>query len=139
MIDAPDVLRDFLLTQPSITAMLSTRIWAEMTYPPTGYKPSMGAALVFKTRSAAGLDTTGAILHNSWQCKFYGADIYIARSAYRTVADVLFDAALFGATFESGMEGDSQSIPEPVTDWPVVVAFFETWMYSGLPLYSPTG
>lgn len=139
MIDAPDVLRDFLLLQSNITTLVGTRIWAELDTPPKGYTPSDGGAIVFKARPGIGPDATNSILHSSWQFKFYGPTIYVARNVYRATADRLFDASLFGASFQSAIEAEGQSIPpESATDWLFVLAFFETWMRSGLPVYSPT-
>lgn len=137
MIDAPDTLRDFLLTKTTITALIDTRIWAELDEPPVGYKPSQGGAIVFKARGGAP-DTTGAILRNSWQFKCYGADVYAIRAVYRALADVLHDATLAGASFASGLEVAGQMLTEPRTNWPYMLSFFETWMRSGLPTYTPT-
>lgn len=136
MIDAPDVLRDYLLTKTAITTLVGTRIWAQMTYPPEGYKPSQGGAIVFKIRGGAP-DYTSANLVLPWQFKSYGLSIYIASAIDRALADVLFDAN-GGGIISSRMEQAGQSIPEPQTDWPCILSFYETWMRSGLPLYVPT-
>lgn len=138
MINAYDTLRDFLVAQSNITTLTSTRIWAEMDTPPGSYKPSDGAAIVFKMRPGIGPDSSNSILHSSFQFKFYGPTIDVAWAVCRATSDRLFDASLFGASFQSAIEIDGQSVPEPQTDWPVVLAFYETWMRSGLPVYSPT-
>lgn len=137
MIDEADVLRDFLVARPTLIPLVGTRVWAELTYPPKGYKPSDGEAIVFKARTGAA-DSTNALLRTSWQFKFYGATVPAAHLVYRTTADILFDATLSGASFQSAIEVGGQSIPEPETGWPVVLAFFETWMYSGLPTFTPS-
>ena len=138
MIDAADTLRDFLLTRSTITTLVGTRIWAEMDEPPKGHKPSDGPAIVFKARPGQPLDYSSAILHTSWQFEFYAATVGGAHALCRVTTDVLFDASLFGATFQSAAEVGAQRIPDPLPGWVVVLAFFETWMRSALPLYSPT-
>ena len=135
MIDAPDILRDYLLSRSAITTLVGTRIWAQMTYPPSGYKPSQGAALVFKTRGGAP-DYTQAHLLLPWQLKSYGATIYIASALDRAIADALFDAR-WGDILESSMEQAGQPIPEPETDWPCILSFYATRMRSGLPIPVP--
>lgn len=135
MIDAADVLRDYLLTNTAITTLVGTRIWAPMTYPPDGYKPSQGAALVFKTRGGAP-DYTQAHMLLSWQIKSYGATLLVASALDRAVADALFDAR-WGDILESSMEQAGQSIPEPDTDWPCILSFYATRMRSGLPIPVP--
>lgn len=136
MIDAGDVLRDYLLTKTAITTLVGTRIWAQMTYPPAGYKPSQGAALVFRTPAGAP-DYTNAHLLIFWYFKSYGATLLVASALDRALADVLFDAR-WGDILESSQEQVGRPIPEPDTDWPCILSSYATLMRSGLPIPVPT-
>lgn len=139
MIDAPTVIRNYLLNQIAVTELVDeARIWKQATYPPAlnpKYTPSQGAALVFKTRGGAP-EYTNAHLLLSWQFKSYGATIEIASALDRAVADALFDAR-WGDILESSIEQVGQPIPEPDTDWPCILSFYATRMRSGLPIPVP--
>lgn len=143
MNDAPDILRDYLLTQTPVTALVGTRIWAEMDEPPElspKYTPTVGPAIVFKSRGGQP-DSTNAILHISWQFKVYGlnttANNNAQRRTYRALMDAMHDPLGRGG-IQANIEVAGQTLIEPGTEWKYILMFAETWMRSGLPLYVPT-
>ena len=126
MIDAPAILRGFLLSKTALTALTGTRIWAERFNPPDGYVPSEGSAIAFRARGG-NVDYSRALLHNSWQFKCYGLDEGAANALYRTLFNVL-DGAQGGGLHSALLEITGQTLREPTTNWPYVLCFFETWM-----------
>lgn len=132
MIDAPDILRDYLLTKTAITALVSTRIWAELTYPPTGYKPADGGAIVFKS-ATGGFVGANTIVRNRWQFKVYGPDVYAIGAVYRVLMDVMHDVRGSGIK-SSGPEAPGTMLEEPDSGWAFMLVYFETRMKSGLPI-----
>jgi hypothetical protein len=126
MIDAPDVLRDYLLSKPTLTALIGTRLWAERIYPPTGYTPSQGGAIAFRSRGGAP-DYSSALLGQSWQFKCYGANELAANAVYRALFDVLHDAK-GGSIHSAHLDIAGQTLEEPTTGWPYVLCFYETIM-----------
>ena len=145
MNDAADIVRDYLLTQSAITTLTgegaAARIWAELTYPPSAgansYKPSDGGALVFKSTPGS-FDAANALLRTRWQFKVYGRDVYQIRSLYLALMDALHDTRGRGHILSSQPAGPGTMLNDPGTEWPFMLVFIETTIYSGLPLYSPT-
>lgn len=137
MIDAADVLRDYLLTQTALTTLTGTRIYAELTYPPPGYKPDAGGAIVFKAAGAV-YEAENAILRGRWQFKCYGPTIYVIRNVYLALMDALHDTRGRGNILTSQPSGPGSTLEDPDTGWLFKLEFFETTMRSGLPVYSPS-
>ncbi|MGB0385865.1 MAG: hypothetical protein ACPGWR_13685 [Ardenticatenaceae bacterium] len=123
MIDAPKVLRDYLAAQASLTALTSTRIYAERNYPMPGYNPSDGACVVFRSRGGR-VQYSSKILTNSFQIKCYAADEADANTLYRTLYDALHDAKGSGI-YHGGLEIAGQTLADMTTGWVYVLAFFE--------------
>ena len=136
MIDAADVVRDFLLTKTAVTTLTGTRIWAELTYPPPGYKPSTGAAIVFKA-TPGGFLAENALLRVRWQFKVYGPDVYAIRNLYLALMDTLHDVRGEGGMLTSQPSAPGTMLSDPETEWPFMLVFIETVLRSGLPTYSP--
>lgn len=126
MIDAADVLHDYLAAQASLTAVTGTRIWAQRNTPLPGYLPSQGGALVYRSRGG-GVNYAGVLLRTSWQMKCYGADVYGADAVYRALFDVLHEAQGSGLRWAQ-LEIAGQPLDDPQTGWPYVLCFYETWM-----------
>lgn len=123
MINPPQLLREFLTAQSAITTAFGTRIWAEVDAPQPGYKPSAGKALVFKIRDGYIPTETAAYLAFSFQFKCYGPNELAAYQGYMT----LFDALNFAANQHiksAEAEVLGQSLREPDSNWPYVLAFF---------------
>ncbi len=121
MIDAPDVIRDFLVDQGTLTAVTGTRIWAEVPTPPPGYTPADGPGIAFMIRGGV-VDYTGAVLIPSCQFKCYGEDEATAQSGYRALFDVLHEQRGEDIKFAL-MERPGQTLREP-TNWVFVLAYY---------------
>lgn len=140
MNDAADIVRDYLLTISAITTLTGTganaRLWAELDYPPSGYKPSDGGAIVFKA-DGAGYLAENAILRTRWQFKCYGIDVYKIRAVHSALLDAMHDTRGRGNILSSQPQGPGTMLSDPRNDWPFKLEFIETTTYSGLPTYAP--
>lgn len=136
MNDAADIVRDYLVATPAVFTLTDTRIWAELTYPPKGYRPGDGEAIVFKN-AGGGFIAENALMRNRWQFKFYGASVYPIRALYLATMDALHDTRGRGNIISSQPEGPGTMLNDPGTEWPFMLVFIETLVYSGLPLHSP--
>lgn len=137
MNDAAAIVRDYLLATPAIFALTGTRIWAELTYPPQGYKPNDGAAIVFKSTPGS-FDVANALLRTRWQFKVYGPQVYAIRDTYHALMDAMHDTRGRGEILSSQPAGPGTMLDDARTEWPFMLVFIETIVRSGLPLYSPT-
>lgn len=126
MIDAPKAILDYLLAQPGVTALTDTRIWAESSTPPPGYKPSEGAGLCMRARGGLP-DASDGFLRVSWQCKCYGATAVEANALYRVVYSALHNAQA-GTLRWGRCEVLGQPLLEPETNWPFILTVFELWV-----------
>lgn len=135
MIDAAKTLNDYLLTQTALTALIGTRLWAEMDTPPEKqYKPHDGAGIVFKSAGGPGLEAGDRVIAVRWQFKIYGKDIYAIRSAYLALVDALHDVRGRGGILGSSLETPGVPLEEPDTHWLFMLTFFMTRMKSRLPI-----
>lgn len=122
MIDALALIRTHLLANTALAALVSTRVYAGRDVPPPGYKPSDGAAITFKLRGGQP-DYDDALLNPSVQFRCYGATELAADVCYRALYDALHNA--HGASVLHGeIEIAGQSLEEPETAWPFVLAYF---------------
>jgi len=140
MNDAPALLHAYLSSNAALTALIGNRLWAEEDTPPaTLYKPSNGPAIAFKARGGQ-TDTTDTLLYTSWQFKVYGFDSEANNNARRRTYLALMDA-LHDPQGRGGISGSievaGQTLSEPRTEWEYILLFAQTWMYSGLPTYTP--
>lgn len=123
MVDAAATLLTYLEAQSSLTALTSTRIWAETNEPPPGYEPAAGVAICFKTRGGPGFDEEDAILTSSFQFKIYGATRVLSRACYRALCDVLHSNRGAGILM-GNLEAPGETLQEPDTDWYFTLCFF---------------
>lgn len=135
MIDAPAVLRAFLVADAPLVALTNTRIWAEATYPPSSasYKPATGAAIAFKSAGGPGLQAADTILAVRWQFKLYGPDEYAIRNAYQALVTRLHNVRGRGGILTSSLEVPGTMLTEQDTEWPFMLTYFVTRMRSRLP------
>ena len=136
MNDPADIVRDYLLTVTNLTALTGTRIWAELNYPPAGYKPSVGGAIVFRG-DGVGYQAENAILRTRWQFKVYGADVYHIRTVYGALMDAMHDTRGLGNILSSQPQGPAAMLEDEGTNWPFKLEFIETAIRSGLITYAP--
>jgi len=123
MTDAPKAIRDFLLAQPGLMAVVETRIYAERDTPPPGYTPAgTGPAICFRVRGG-GQDYEGVHLLPSVQFKCYGATEVEANEAYRVLYDALNDRQAY-IIKHAQVETLGQTLREPETGWAFVLVFF---------------
>ncbi len=123
MIDTSEVIRAFLIIQPLLTALTGQRLWAERDTPPEGYALSAGPAICFKRRGG-GLDYEAVVLRPSVQFKCYGPSELAANQVYRALFDGLSRAGT-GLILAAELETQGQTLYEPDTGWPYVLAFFK--------------
>lgn len=126
MNDAGAMIRTSLLTQAALTAITSTRIWAERSTPIVGYKPQDGGAIAFKVRGG-GLMYHNGLMSPSVQFKCYGLDEATANTVYRALFDVLHDQA-FASIRAATCEVLGQTSLEQDTLWPFVLTYFTIWL-----------
>lgn len=122
MIDTSETLREFLLVQPGL-AMAERRIYAEREMPPPEYQPGDGWAFCFKRRGG-GQDYEAVVLSPSYQFKCYGATEMEANQAYRALFDALNGAGSY-LIKAAEQEAQGQTLYEPKTGWPYVLAFYK--------------
>ena len=135
MIDAAKVFYDYLRSKDALTDQIATRLWAELDTPPKdNYKPSHGAALVFR-ESTGGTEAADRIERTRWQMKIYGATVYVRRAAYLALRDVLVQENSYQRAGIRSIEVESVSgeLEEPETDWDFKLLFVTTRMKSALP------
>lgn len=126
MIDAPAVIRSYLVTQTALTTLTGQRIWPERSRPIAGYKPADGGAIAFKIRGGQ-LLYSGQAASPSVQFKCYAADELGANAVYRALFDALNNK--HGSGIKSAYaETLGQTLTEPETEWPFVLAFYTVWL-----------
>lgn len=126
MIDAPAVIRTYLLTQMALTTLTSTRVWSERSTPVAGYKPADGGAVAFKIRGGTTI-YSGQAASPSVQFKCYGADELTANAVYRGLFDALNNKQGSGVK-AAYIDVLGQSLTEPDTGWPFVLTFYTVWL-----------
>lgn len=122
MIDENKAIRDFLLTNAALVALVGARVWAGTDVPAAGYKPSDGGAICLKVRGG-GPDYTDLLLDPSVQLKCYGATAVTARAVYAALYDALHQAKS-GTIRHAWCDVLGQDLTEPETAWPFVLTFF---------------
>lgn len=122
IVDPASSLRTAILAMNSVTALVSTRVYAERDTPPVGYEPSDGRCIVFKARGDD-FDEEAAVIGISYQVKFYGeteAQAYDLYRTFYTAANFLKSGSILNMVKETG----GQTLIEPETQWIFVLAFF---------------
>lgn len=136
MIDDVELLRNYLLTQSTLTAptLVGNRFWGGMNVPPKDeYKPADGAGVVFKA-AGGGLEASDTVLRTRWQFKIYGVDRYIRRDAYLALADCLHNTRGRGGILSSSVETTATPLTEPDSKWQFLLFYVETRIKSRLPV-----
>lgn len=123
MVDSEDVVRDYLLSVPAVTAITGTRIYIGTNLPDT-YKPAAGAAILLKVRGGSP-DYSGAIMQPSIQFQCYAATGLEARRCARALYDALHNAAS-GQIMQARCETLPQMLAEPETNppWYFALSFY---------------
>lgn len=117
-------LRTYLAAQSDLTDLTGSRLWAALTFPPVGYKPDDGGAVVFNSRGGPGLSYNSQLLTDSIQFKCYAADELAALTLYGVLVDVLHEGTGTGIRIaELEIAGQMLREPDPV-GWPFVLTFF---------------
>lgn len=130
VIDVLATLRTHLLAQAPLLSLVSTRIYAGVTFPPSAYIPGQ-AALTFNSRGGTP-SFDGRILSESFTFKCYGAGDTGAMATYRTLADVLHESHGVNIRHaELEVAGTLLYEEEPV-NWPFVLTFFRVVFNSQL-------
>lgn len=126
MNDPGTIVRDYLLSQGSLTTLVSERVYAECDYPPVTYRIAQGPAICFKIRGGD-IDPSEALQRPSVQFKCYGRTEQEANTLYRTLHSMLH-----GKKSESirwaYLEVLGQTLSEPETDWPFVLVFYRMFI-----------
>lgn len=125
MVDAEKVIRDFLLLNAALVALVDDRIYAGVDLPP-GYKPGDGPAVLFAVRGGADSYHSGTFWP-SCQYSCYAATEREAREVYRALYDALNDQAGVNIN-QSRLETPGQILRDQDTDWPFVLTAFRHWI-----------
>ena len=123
MIDPVAAIRTYLASLSAITALTSTRIYAEMTNPPAGYTPSAGRALCFKVRPGSFVTNEDGLLSISVILTCWAAASSTERAEQRCWAlwVAVVGALGGGATVRHcEVETTGETIYDPDTGWPYV-------------------
>ena len=91
MINPSATVYTYLSGQAGVTALTSTRIWTERTWPQRSYKPSQGQALVLEMLPGR-VDYSSAIFSVPFAFRCYGEDESAANTLYRALFDAFQDA-----------------------------------------------
>lgn len=127
MIDIPKAIRDFLVEPSPLFTATSTRIWAEVTMPPAGYTPALGAGIAFAIR---GGNTLYEEVHNPRvQFKCYGTSPQNARVLWGLLRDRLHEAKT--GDFKMALCQDVGTVlqePETTPPWHFALTFYRFWV-----------
>ncbi len=123
MVDVHDIIRDYLLTNGALTALVSTRIYAGRSVPPKTYAIGDGACIVFRVRGG-NEDYEGALLRPSVQFKCYAVTEADADAVYRTLDDALQNGRA-AAILYAQREVQGQPLEEGDTQWRYTLAFYQ--------------
>ena len=117
MIDALAIIREYLRQRPKTSALIGNRVWAGRTYPPSGYKPSLGPAICFQLRSGE-LTYENDHYWASVQFKLYGEtevdanDLFVA-----LINDTLPSSSVSASIRHVELESGQMTMEEPDSEW----------------------
>ena len=129
MINVEAEIRFFLAAQPTLDAVIGSRLWAAADVPIVDYNPSQGPAICFKVRGGQIQTEQRVILATSVQFKCYGSDEMEANRCYRALYDVLDQG--HGATMRWALaENPGQLLQEPERDkqWWFKLGYFTCYL-----------
>jgi len=133
MIDAGQVIRDYLLGDGALAALVGTRVYAERVVPPPDYAPSAGPCVVFRSRGGQVL-AQGSVLAPSVQFKCYSGATdnpppeVVANTVYRALYDAIERDGGGRGVKSCAVEVLGQTLAEPDTGWTFVLTFASFWM-----------
>lgn len=132
-VDETKAVLDFLQAQSALTAITSTRIWADVNKPPAGYKPSDGIGICFKVRGGVDLDPT-VLMDPSFQFKIYGiqpgeSPEVAVRNAARVLHDN-FDGRANKDILTVRRETMPVTLQEPDAGWTYALVFYKVMVRS---------
>lgn len=123
--DAPQHLRDFLLANATLAALVGTRVYAERTEPVEGYKLGDGPCVCFLVGGA--MDYSGALQRARVQFKCYGADEIVTNAAHRALHNALERQS--GQYIRWAISQTlGQTLRELDTKWTFVLSYFQIWI-----------
>ena len=123
MIDILSTVREYLIQRPAVFALTGKRIWAGRTYPPKGYKPEDGSAIVFQARGGMPAYENDHYMA-SVQLKCYGYTEIGANELYRALYTELQQKEGVTATVRHAeFEGLGTTLEEPDTEWRYVLVY----------------
>ena len=124
MVDTGQVLRSFLLTDPTLTALVGSRIYYGADLP-AGYTPGDGPAVLFNTRGGA-VAYHNRTLQPSCQYRCFASDIPTAWQVDRALYGALHDRAGLHIR-QSRLETPGQLIPNEL-GWLVIWSTYRHWL-----------
>jgi len=133
MIDSGAAIRNYLLDNAALAALVGTRIYAERVTPPPGYTPSAGGCVVFRNRGGQVL-AQGSVIAPSVQFKCYAgpstdtpAEVN-ANAVYRALYDAIERDGGGNGVKSCTVEVLGQTLAEPDTGWVFVLTFASFWL-----------
>ena len=127
-VDETKAVLDYLQAQSAITALTSTRLWADVDEPSPSYKPNDGVGICFKVRGGIDLDPN-VLMSPSLQFKIYGASEATCRQAARVLHDN-FDERANKDILTVYRETMPVTLQEPETDWIYCLVFYKVMVRS---------
>lgn len=130
MIDALRILRDYLVADADVLALVGDRIYAGRDVPPVGYTPAQGGCVTFRLRG--GFPTySDEFLVARVQCQCYGRDEVDAEAVYRAVFS-RWHNAVSREIAHGECEVLGQTLEEPQTQWRFTLVYFMFMLRVGL-------
>lgn len=121
--DAVATIRKYLHQRPHVVALAQRRIWGGRVYPPKGYKPEQGAAIVFQIRGGS-LTYENDHIFASTQVKCYGVTEVDANELYRAlITDTHADNGVSAEVRHVELEGVGSTLEEPESEWRYVLCY----------------
>lgn len=124
MVDTGQVLRSFLLTDPTLTALVGSRIYYGADLP-AGYTPADGPAILFNTRGGS-VAYHNQTLQPSCQYRCFASEAPTAWLVDRALYGALHDRAGLKVR-QSRLETPGQLIPNEL-DWFVIWSTYRHWL-----------
>jgi hypothetical protein len=126
LLDVERTWREWMVSQPGVTALTGARVYAGRDVPPVGYRITDGACVVSKARPGR-VGYEGALYSVSFQVKAYGATEAAAMALYRAMYDAL-EGSTSARILHVELEGPGMPMEEPETLWPFVLSYWTVMM-----------
>lgn len=129
MIDFAYELRNRIIEKSAITAVVGSRVWAEMHNPPPDFNID-NQGICFYSRGGPSPDYNRNIIPVSYVFKFYGKTPQIANDLQRTFFDATSEmVAQYILHFE--LESAPQGMVEPELPWYYSLCFYTATFRNG--------